>query len=198
MLYAEACHRHQVTHRQRRSKFAFPHQLLHRLGQDLHQGQAARHPVLAAVEAPGELFDRQTQAALHLLKQPTLFQRAIRFSHPQRALQHQRVGFAHLPHHGLDRIAAQLLERGQTLVAINDQIAAAGFDDNDRRLLTGFSERGNQPPLAYRMPHPKAFQAAVQLMKFQLRHRLGFQYAPVSVWSFRALVEVYRKDPWNQ
>ncbi|MCC7155679.1 MAG: hypothetical protein IT161_13970 [Bryobacterales bacterium] len=45
------------------------------------------------------------------------------------------------------------------------------------------------------MPHSEVFQAAVQLMKFQLQHRvrLGFQYAPARIWSFRELGEVRRK-----
>jgi len=73
-------------------------------------------------------------------------------------------------------------------VAVDDQIAAFAFDDDDRGLLARFSQRGDQPPLARRVPHPEAFQAAVQLMKLQLRHRvrLGFEYAPARIWSFAA------------
>jgi hypothetical protein len=171
VLPADARHRRQVTHGQRRGELAFAHQLLHQLGQNLHQRQTIRHPVPAPVEAARQFLDRATQTALHLLKQPALFQRTVRLAHPQRALQHQRVGFAHLPHDRLDRVAAQLLERADALVPVDDQIAAARFDDDDRRLLPAFSQRSDQPALARRMPYPEVFQAAVQLMKLQLRHR---------------------------
>ncbi len=124
-----------------------------------------------------------------------MFERRFRLAHAQRSFEHQRLGFAHLPHHGVHRVAAQLLERGDSLVAVDDQVAAAGFDDDDGRLLAGFSQRCDQPPLACRMPHPEVFQTAVQLMKFQLRHRvrLGVQYAPARIWSFPALTEVFRQ-----
>jgi hypothetical protein len=140
MFPVDAGHRHQVTHGQRRGDPAFAHQLLHRLGQDLHQRQTACHPALAAVEAARQFFDRTTQAALHLLKQPALLQRCFRLAHAQRSFQYQRVGLAHLPHHGIDGVAPQLLERGDALVAVDDKIAAAGFDDDDGRLLAAFSQ----------------------------------------------------------
>ncbi len=195
MVAVAARHRHQVTHGQRRGEFAFAHQLLHRFGQGLHQRQAARHPVPAAVEAACQILDRISQPAFHLLQQPALFERAGRFTHDERTLQHQGVGFTHGPHHRLDRVAAQLLESGDALVAVDDQIAAALFDHDDWCLLTGFSQRGNQPPLARGMAEAEIFQAAVQLMKLQLGHRvrLGFQYARGRIGSFPALREVFRK-----
>lgn len=195
MFRVDARHRHQVAHGDLRGDLAFAHQLLHGFGQGLHQRQAARHPVPAAVEASREFFNRTTQAVLHLLKQPALFERRFRLAHAQRSFQNQRVGFAHLPHHGIDGVATQLLERGNALVAVDDHIPAAGFDalnNDDGGLLAGFSQRGNQSPLAGRMPHPEVFQAAVQLMKLQL-HRLGLQYATARIWSFPAMREVCRK-----
>jgi hypothetical protein len=196
----DARHRRQIAHGDLRRDPALAHQLLDRFRQQLHQRQPARHPGRAAVEAASEFLDRAAQPALHLLKQPALLQRRLRRAHAQRPLQHQRVGFAHFPDNGGDRIAAQLLERGDALVAVDDQIAATGFNDDDRRLLARFSQRGDQPPLARRMPHPEAFQAAVQLMKLQLRHRLrlGFQYAPARIWSFAGYREVCRQADWNQ
>ena len=152
MRQAEARRRRQIAHGERSSDLAFAHQLLHRLRQSLHQRQPAGHPRLAAVEAPGEFFHRAPQTAFHLRQQPALFQRAFRLAHPQRPLQHQRLGFAHLPHHGFDRVAAQSLERGDALVAVDDQIAAFVFDDEDGRLLAGFSQRSDQPPLARPQP----------------------------------------------
>jgi hypothetical protein len=49
-------------------------------------------------------------------------------------------GFAHRPHDGLYRVAPQLFERGHAFVTVDDQIAARVFDDDDRRLLAGFSQ----------------------------------------------------------
>jgi hypothetical protein len=197
MLPADARRWRQIPYGERSSDLAFPHQLLHRFRQRLHQRQAAGHPRLAAVEAPGEFFQRAAQTAFHLGEQPALFDRALRLAHPQRPLQRQRVGFAHLPHDGLDRVAAQLLERGDALVTVDHQIAAASFDDDDGRLLADLSQRSDQPALARRAPYPEAFQAAVQLMKLQ-SHRRGFQYAPARIWSFPAWGEVRRKAPCNQ
>lgn len=200
MLHTDARHRRQIAHGDLRGDLAFAHQLLHRLGQGLHQGQAVRHPVPAAVETASKFFDRTTQTALHLLKQPALFERRIRLAHAQRSFQHQRVGFAHLPDHGFHRVAAQLLERGNAFVTVDDQKAIAVFDDDDGRLLAAFSQRGNQSPLSRRMLDPEVFQAAVQLMKFQLRHRLrlGLQYAPAPIWSFQVVGEVFREAFVNQ
>ncbi len=197
MLSIDARHRRQIAHGERRSDLALAQQLLHRFRQRLHQRQAAGHPCLAAVKAPGEFFHRATQTALHLGQQPALFQSTFRLAHPQRPVQHQRVGFTHRPDDGLDRVAAQLLERGDALVTVDDQIAATGFDDDDGRLLPTFSQRSHQPPLARRTPDPEAFQAAVQLMKLQ-SHWLGHQYAPERLWSFPAGVEVCRKGFCHQ
>lgn len=197
MVHADARHRRQIAHGDLRGDPAFAHQLLYRLRQPFYQRQAIRHPVPAAVEAAREFFDRTTQAAFHLMKQPALFERRFRLAHAQRSFQHQGFGFAHFPDNGLDSVAAQLLERGDSLVAVDDQEPAAGFDDDDGRLLAGFSQRCDQPPLACRMPHPEVFQAAIQLMKFQLRHwaRLGVQYGPARIWSFRALPAVFQQAP---
>lgn len=197
MLSVDARHRRQIAHGERRSDLALAQQLLHRFRQRLHQRQAAGHPRPAAVETPGEFFDRATQTALHLGQQPALFQSTFRLAHPQRPVQHQRVGFTHRPHDGLDRVAAQLLERSDALVTVDDQIAAICFDDDDGRLLPAFSQRSDQPPLARRTPDPKTFQAAVQLMKLQ-SHRLGHQYALAWIWSFPAGAEVCRKGFCHQ
>ena len=37
-------------------------------------------------------------------------------------------------------LSPQLLERGDALVTVDDQIPAAGFDDDDGRLLAAFSQ----------------------------------------------------------
>jgi hypothetical protein len=167
MLPADTRGWRQIPHGERSSDLAFPHQLLHRFRQGVNQRQARGYPGLAAVEAPGEFFQRATQTGFHLGQQPALFNRALRLAHPQRPVQRQRVGFAHFPDDRLDRVAAQLLECRDALVTVDDQKAAGSFDDDDGRLLAHLSQRSDQPTLARRMPYPEAFQAAVQLMKLQ-------------------------------
>ena len=195
MLPADARRRRQIPHSERSSDLAFPHQLLHRFRQRLHQCQAAGHPRLAAVEAPGEFFQRAPQTGFHLGQQPALFDRALRLAHPQRPVQRQCVGFAHFPDDRLDRVAAELLECRDALVTVDDQKAAGSFDDDDGRLLADLSQRSDQPTLARRMPYPEAFQAAVQLMKLQSHQR---QYAPARIWSFPPGGEVRRKAACNE
>jgi len=192
VLPVDARHWRQIPRGERSGDRAFPHQLLHRFRQRLPQRQAAGHPRSAAVEAPGQFFQRATQAAFHLRQQPALFDRAFRLAHAQRPVQRQRVGFVHLPDDGIDGVAAQLLERGDALVTVDDQIAAVGWDDDDGGLLAGLSQRSDQPALACRMPYPEALQAAVQLVKLQL-HRLGLQYATARIWSFPEWGEVRRQ-----
>lgn len=197
MLRVDARHRRQIPRGERSSDPAFPHQLLHRFRQRLHQGQAAGHPCPAAVEAPREFFQRATQTAFHLRQQPALFDRAFRLAHPQRAVQRQRVGFAHFPDDGVDGVAPQLPERGDALVTVDHQIAAVRLDDDDGGLLARLRQRSDQPALACRMPYPEAFQAAVQLMKLQ-SHRLGLQYATTRIWSLPGLGEVCRQALCHQ
>jgi hypothetical protein len=58
-------------------------------------------------------------------------------------------------------------------------------DDDDWRLLTGLSQRRQQPPESRRVADPEMLQAAVELMELQrLRH--GLQYARAGIWSFAA------------
>ena len=140
VVRVDARHRRQETHGDLGGDFALAYLLLHRFGQQFHQRQAARHPGGAAIETPRQSFDRTVQPAFHLRQQPALFERGLRLAHPQRALQHQRFGFAHRPHDGLHRVAPQLLERGDAFVAVDDQIATRVFDDDDGRLLPGFSQ----------------------------------------------------------
>ncbi len=116
----------------------------------------------------------------------------LRRAGAQRSFQHQRFDFAHLPDHSLDCVAAELLQRSDAFVPVDDQVAARLLDDDDRRLLSTLSQRSDQPPLARWMPHPESFQAAVQLMKLQ-SHGLEPQYARRRIWSFRALPEVCRE-----
>jgi hypothetical protein len=99
----------------------------------------------------------------------------------------QGFGLAHrvIQHQRLDRVTPQLSERGDALMSIDHQILIGLLDDDDRRLLPGFSQRRQQSPESRWVADPEMLQAAVQLMKLQLlRH--GFQYAGVADWSFAA------------
>ena len=101
--------------------------------------------------------------------------------------QQQGFGFAHrVQNQRLDRVAPQLFERGNALMSIDHQIALFlrnDWNDDNRRLLAGFSQRRQQAPESRRVTDPEMLQAVVQLMKLEcLRH--GFQYAPVADWSF--------------
>lgn len=126
-----------------------------------------------------------------------MLERAVRRAHAERAFQQQRVCFAHVPHHGLDRVATQRLERGDAFMAVDDEVAVGLMNDDEGRLLAGFSQRRDEAALLARVADPEAVQAAVQLMKFQrLWH--GSQYAPVGIRSFSPGVGCCQEPYWDQ
>ena len=99
----------------------------------LFLSDASRHPV----QFPARAFD----LALRLFLLPVVHLR-------------QGFGCAHRPDRGFDRVPAQLLERGDALMAIDHQIAVAivwGEDHHDGRLLAGLSQGGQQAPLEVRL-----------------------------------------------
>ncbi len=66
-----------------------------------------------------------------------------------------------------------------------------GNDHNDGRLLAAVSQRCQQTALPVRLADSQMLPSAVQLVKFQLHHRLfGFQYGPNRDWTFAAEGEV--------
>lgn len=202
VLRVDSRHRHQVLHRQLRAQHTFPHLLLDRLRQQFDQRQAPRHPAHAAVKAARQLIETIAEALLHLRQQPALLQRAFLRTAAQRSVQQQSFGFAHRPDGGLDRVPAQLLERRDALVAVNDQVAVArvrGQDDDDRRLLARLSQRGDQAPLPVRLADSEMRPSPVELVKLQLHRRLlAVQYGPSRNWSFATAGEVRRQHLWNQ
>ena len=154
LLQADARYRHQILHGQLRGDLAFAHLLLDGFRQQFHQRQAPRHPTHAAVEAARQFLQRVAQALLHLPQQPALLQRAFLRTEAQRPVQQQSFGCAHRPDRGFDRVPAQLLERGDALVAVDHQITVAvvwGKDHDDGRLLAGLSQGGQQAPLEVRL-----------------------------------------------
>ena len=133
-------HRHQILHRHLRGDLAVAYVLLDRFRQQIDQRQAARHPTGATVESPRQLVERVVEALFHLREQPALLQRAFLRTEAHRPREKQRVGFAHRPDDGVDRVAAELFQRGDAFMAVDDQKAVVDWDDNDRRLLAGLSQ----------------------------------------------------------
>ena len=123
VFQAVARRRDQKSHRHLRRDLARAHLLLDRFRQKLHQGQPPRHPAHAPVEPPRQFVQAVAETLLHLGQQPADLERAFVFAQPQRAIQHHRRGFAHRPNHRFHRVAAQLLQRRDPLVAVNDHVA---------------------------------------------------------------------------
>lgn len=202
ILQAEACRRHQVLHGQMRGDLALAHLLLDGLGEKLDQSQPPRDPTEAAVQAAGQFRLVIAEALLQFGQQPALFQRGFRLGPAPGAVQQQSLGGAHRPDHCFDRVLSQLLERGDALEAVDDQVAAGLTvvgHHHDGRLLAAFGERGQQPPLPLGMPHPQMLQPPVQLVKLQLHGSLrGTQYGAARNGSFAGEGEVCRHASRNQ
>jgi hypothetical protein len=145
VLGAGARHRHQELHRHLSRDRALAHLLLHALGKQLDQGQPARYPTEAAVKPACQLLYTVPEVLLQFRQQPGFFQRRLALTPAQRTVQHQSLGLAQRPDHRLHRVPAQLFERRQTLVAVNDQVtvglAGEGYHHN-RRLLARGRQRG--------------------------------------------------------
>ena len=199
MFHVDARHRSQIPHGGLRGNASFADLLLHRFRQRVHQRQAARDPTRATVETARQFFDRAAVLFFQLRQQPALFERGFRLAVAAQGMnQQQGFGFGRcVQNESLDRIAPQLLERGDALVSIDHQILLSACNYDDRRLLACFSQRRQQEPESRRMADPETLQAAVQLMKLQrLRH--GFQYARVADWSFPELRSCCSELVWDQ
>jgi hypothetical protein len=122
-----------------------------------------------------------------------LFQRAFLRTEAQRTVQQQGFGVTHRPYGGFDRVPAQLLQRGDALMAVDHQVAAGlvrGGHHDDGRLLAAVSQRCQQAPLEARLADSQMFPSPVELVKLQLHRRLRVQYAVNRDWSFATLGEV--------
>jgi len=170
VLRTGARHRHQVLHRHVGRDRAAAHLLLHALRQQFDQGQPARYPTQAAIKAARQLLQSIAKTSFQFRQQPAFFQRRLPFRHAEGTIQHQRLGLTQRPDQGLHRVPPQLLQRCQALVAVDHQVTIRlpghGHHD-DRRLLPGGRQRGQQPPLSLRSPHPQLLPAPLQLMKLQ-------------------------------
>lgn len=171
VLETDARHRRQILHRRVGRDGAHAYFLLNAFGKQFHQGQPPRNPTHAPVEPLRQIVEGVTETLFQFQKQPALFQRRLGFRKTQRAVQYQRFGFTHLPHHRLHRVPSQLLQCRNPLVPINDLITAGlvlNGDHHDRHLLSGCGQRGQQPPLPFRTTDTQMLQSLFQLMKLQL------------------------------
>ena len=127
LFLIDSRHWRQIAHRNLRGDPALAYQLLDGFRKRFHQRQAARHPRRAAVETPRQIVDRVAELFFHLRQQPALFERRFRLAvHTQGSNQQQGFGFAHrVQNDGIDRVAPQLLQRGDALVAVDHQILRA-------------------------------------------------------------------------
>ena len=201
VLQAYARHRRQILHRYVRGNFALAHLLLDGLRQKFDQCQPPRYPAHAAIKPARQFIQSIAKAPLHLRQQPALLQGGLMLGKAQRTVQQQSLGLAHRPDHRFHRVPAQLLERRDALVAVDDQVAVAlfwGEDHHDGCLLARLSQRRHQTPLPVRPADSQVFPSPVELVKLQLHGCLRVQYGPSRDWSFATEGQVCRKALWNQ
>jgi len=74
-------HRHQVLHRYVGRDRAAAHLLLHALRQQVDQGQPARYPTQAAIQAARQLLQPIAKTSFQFRQQPAFFQRRLPFRH---------------------------------------------------------------------------------------------------------------------
>ena len=175
VLQALARHRHQKLHRHLRQDLALAHLLLDGFRQKLRQRQPPRYPTHAAIKPARQLIQSVAEALLQLGQQPAHFQRGLVFGHAQRPVQQHCPRLAHRPYHRSHRVPAQLLQRRDPLIAVDDHVTirlAFGRHHHDGRLLSGFGQRCQQPPLPCCMAHSQVRPAPVELVKLQL-HQTG-------------------------
>ncbi len=144
ILQALADHRHQKLQRYLRRDLALAHLLLDRSRQHLHQRQPPRHPAHATIEPARQLVEAIAEALLQLRQQPAHLQRGLVFAQPQRAVQQHGRGFAHRPYHSFHRVPAQLLQRCDPLIAVDDHVTirrALRRYHHDGRLLPALGQR---------------------------------------------------------
>jgi hypothetical protein len=171
VLGAGTRHGHQEFHGHMGRERTAADLLLHAFREQFHHCQAVRYPTRAVIESARQLLQAVVEALLEFGQQPAFLQGAVAFRPTQRAIQHQRFGFAQGPDHGLDRVAAELFQSGDALVTVDDYIAVGLLSHrhhDDGCLLPRGSQRGQQLPLPLRISRPQKFIPAVQLMKLEL------------------------------
>jgi hypothetical protein len=171
ILQALARHRHQKLQRHLGQDLAFAHLLLDRFRQNLHQRQSPRYPAHAAIEPARQLIEAVAEALLQLGQQPTHLQRGLVFGQSQRAVQQHCRSLAHRPYHRFHRVPAQLLQRRDPLIAVDDHVTVRltfSRHHHDGCLLSTVDQRCQQPPLPRRMTHSQVLPSPIELVKLQL------------------------------
>jgi len=148
---------------------AVAHLLLHTVRKQLDQSHPPRHPARAAIETARKRLQPIPEALLQFHQKPAFLQSRFAIARTHRPVQKQSLHFAQRPDHRLHRVPAQLLECGDPLVAVDDQIMLRllGSHHHDRRLLTAGRQRCQQPPMPFRPAHAKMLQTPLKLMEFQ-------------------------------
>ena len=180
ILEIGARHRRQILHGDMSRNLTGADSLLHGFGKLFHQSQPARHPAHATIEAARQIIQTVAETLFQFLKQPSFFKRRVAFAQAHRALQHQRVAFAHSPDRRFHGVVTQLLQRRHALVTVDHQITiwiAGNDDDHDGRLLARRGQRSQQPPASIGTTHAQMLITAVELVKFQLHGVLSLRQA---------------------
>jgi hypothetical protein len=180
VVQAGARHGHQKLHGDVRPELSFANLPLDGFGQKFGQRQSPRNPACAFIEAARQFVGTEAEAVFQFRQQPALFQSGFMFGEAERTVEDQGFGFAHGPDHCIHRVVAQLAQRGEALIAVDDEVTFAvrgGYDD-DGRLLSRFGERGEEAALALGLAHTQMLIGPVELVKFQL-HRRGRRWGPV-------------------
>jgi len=148
---------------------AIAHLLLHTLGKQFDQAHPPRHPTRAAIKTPRQFLQPVVKTLLQFHQQPAFLQSRFVIARAHRPVQKQGLHFAQRPDHRLHRVPAQLLERGDPLVAVDHQVVLSllGLNHDDRRLLAAGRQRRQQTPMPFRPAHPKVLQTPLKLMEFQ-------------------------------
>jgi hypothetical protein len=148
---------------------AVAHLLLHSLRKQLDQAHTPRHPARAAIKTPRQFLQPIAEALLQFNQQPAFFQSRLVIARTHRPVKKQSLHFAQRPDHGIHRVTAQLLERGDPLIAVDHQIFIwlLGGNHHDRRLLTAGRQRRQQPTLPFWPAHAKMLKTPLKLMEFQ-------------------------------
>jgi hypothetical protein len=99
---------------------AVAHLLLHTLGKQLDQAHPTRHPTRAAIKTPRQFLQPVVETLLQFHQKPAFLESRLVVARTHRPVQKQGLHFAQRPDHRLDRVPAQLLERRDSPIAVDD------------------------------------------------------------------------------
>jgi hypothetical protein len=182
---------------------AIAHLLLNTLRKQFDQSHPPRHPARTAIKTARKRFQPVAEALLQFHQKPAFFKCCFVIARTHRPVQKKSLHFAQRPDHRFDRVTAQLLERGDPLVAVDHQVTVRllGLNHYDRRLLTAGRQRRKQPPMPLRTAQAKVLKTTLKLMQFQTHHT-----HPLHSFTLHQLRSgIARQDrvvsphpPWNQ